>query len=117
MKQEFNWSAFEKQLDKSTAICARGKSDIKAAIAAGKGVKFSENPDPQMGQIWKQGDDTIFMIQATGHNQYVAACLQKEYAGCHIGGIKSSMDELVRSTTAVFVANSLREYIAAGGKL
>lgn len=114
----FDWDAFQVQLAKSTAICAKGKADIKAAVAAGQGKTPEEkSPIPVLGQIWRQGRNTVFMLQSSGSGTYVAACLGGGTDGCHIGGTSGSLSELVGRTDAKYVAKNLAEYLAAGGKL
>jgi hypothetical protein len=108
---QFDFDAFNKVLQGSTAICARGKADIAKAVAAGKGGP--EAVKPKIGQIWVAPDGKPLI--ATHSNK-----AQREFfTYLHSGGYcdYDTLDLCVQGASLTFAAKSLKEYLDAGGMI
>ncbi len=106
MSKEFDWKAFEAELEKSTAICATGKADIKRAISAGTGVLSQ----PKIGEVWDCHGTAVLM---TGPRREVTTgvVVSADYLGSQFS------DEPIETwhyQPTQRLAKNLHEYFAAG---
>ena len=108
--KEFDWKAFEEQIEKSTAICANGKRDIKAAISAGKGIKPTPTVSP--GQIWRHRVMGVWMVVGTSNGPRLVG-FDTDY---YVGTFWARDDTFANQQQDFeFVGDSPRDYIRSVG--
>ena len=105
----FNFDAFHEVLQKSTAICAKGKADIAAAVAAGKGEK--PKLTPALGHVYLCGG--VPRILGCDHEGRPIVVDTKGKVQAWTG----SWEYQIKRLGYTFAATSLASYVAGGGLL
>jgi galactose-1-phosphate uridylyltransferase len=114
VNKEFDWTAFEKSLETSTAICAKGKADIKAAIAAGKGEK-STTDYPTCG-LFRECHGQLRLVTEPKRGSFNVIDPMNSTVHWN-GAAKDEIDEAKVDYGYTYLAPNLRDYLASGGKL
>ncbi len=104
----FDLTKFVAELSKSTNICAGAKADIQRAadVAGGKILK----PVLKRGQVWTTKYDGIRLIVVNDTGNLISM------TGTGLIGTSTPQKD-IDTGNYTFVAESLKDYIAAGGSL
>lgn len=115
-EREFDWDAFNTELQKSSNICSGARKDIERAVAAGKG----DAPAPSFGhsnegEVWEvdTGFDkhkTVFVQAGFGKFAFIVLG-----TGNRVFDAKPADEIKVKSARRL--AKNLQEYFTNGGKL